>query len=534
MTNFTWWKHGIVYQIYPRSFYDSSGDGIGDIPGIIQKLDYLSDLGIDAVWLSPVNTSPMHDFGYDICDYRGIDPIFGTNKDFEKLVKEAHKRNIRLIMDVALNHTSYLHPWFIEASSSKDNPKRDWYIWHDGKKGKPPNNWRSTYLASAWEWHAATGQFYLHSFLKEQPDVNWRNVQLKEAMFGELRYWLDRGVDGFRLDVINWFVKDSRFRNNLFSINPFSDFNAKYSRNRPETHDVVKEMRNLINEYDECMLVGEVFTYPPGDPSLSASYLGSGNDELHLSFDFSLMYRPWDAHKYYRALKHWYANIPESGWPCNVLSNHDQPRNYNKYNNADAEKRARVAAVLLLTLRGTPFMYYGEEIGMKNAIIPRAKIADPAGKKYWPFYPGRDCSRTPMQWSSQANAGFSTGKLWLPVDMNYKKVNVENHLQDSYSLLNFYKKLIKLRKGKLSLTHGTWKVLSKGSTGVLAYLREYEKQTLCITLNFSGKSQSLSAGMQGQWKVIFSTHRTVYEHFVSLHFKMYPYEASIIERIGDL
>jgi alpha-glucosidase len=535
MTNFTWWKHGVIYQIYPRSFYDSNGDGIGDIPGITQKLDYLSSLGIDAVWLSPINTSPMHDFGYDICDYNGIDPIFGTMNDFKHLIDEAHKRNIRIIMDLALNHTSYLHPWFIESSASKNNEKRDWYIWHDGRKGKRPNNWRSAYFSSAWEWHEATGQYYLHSFLREQPDVNWRNPGLKAAMFNMLRFWLERGIDGFRLDVVNWFVKDKRFRDNLFSLNPINNKPGKYNCNRPETHEIIKEIRSIINEYSNRMLVGEVFSYPPGDPSLSASYLGNGEDELHLAFDFSMIYKKWNAYKFYHCAKHWFSYIPENGWPCNVLSNHDQPRNYNRYNNdGDAEKRAKVAAMMLLTLRGTPFIYYGEEIGMKNFKIPKNKIADPAGKKFWPFYMGRDCSRTPMQWSSEINAGFTNGNLWLPVGMDYKKVNVEDQLNDKYSLLNFYKKLIKIRKQKISLTHGTWKAVSKGTTGVFAYIREYENEMLCIVLNFAKKPQTLNAGMHGQWKVLFSTHRSSNEHFVSLHYKLYPFEASIIEKIGAL
>jgi alpha-glucosidase len=535
MPDFIWWKHGIIYQIYPRSFYDSSGDGIGDIPGITLKLDYLSDLGIDAIWLSPVNTSPMHDFGYDICDYQGIDPIFGTINDFQDLIDNAHKRDIRIIMDLALNHTSYLHPWFVESACSRDSKKRDWYIWHDGKKGRPPNNWKSTYLASAWEWHEATGQYYLHSFLREQPDVNWHNPKLKEAMLGVLQFWLDRGVDGFRLDVVNWFAKDRRFRSNPLIINPFSNKAGKYSRNRPESHDIIKEIRNITNKYDHRMLVGEVFTYPPGDPSLSANYLGNGSDELHLSFDFSLIYRSWNAQKYYQCIKHWYSHIPENGWPCNVLSNHDQPRNYNRLkDDADADKRARVSAMLLLTLRGTPFMYYGEEIGMKNIKIPRNRITDPAGKKFWPFYAGRDLCRTPMQWSAGANAGFTNGNLWLPVDMDFKKVNVELQEKNNYSLLNYYKNLINIRKQKKSLTHGTWKPAAKGLHGILAYFREFGNETVCIALNFTKKSAVLNAGHKGQWKVVFSTHRTSQEHFSRLHFEMYPFEASIIEKIGEL
>jgi alpha-glucosidase len=531
----TWWKHGVLYQIYPRSYYDSDGNGIGDIPGIIQKLDYLADLGVEGIWLSPVNTSPMHDFGYDICDYRGIDPVFGTMEDFDRLLEESHRRNIRIIMDMVMNHTSYLHPWFLESASSRENPRRDWYIWRDGRGGKPPNNWRSAFFGSAWEWHEGPGQYYLHSFLKEQPDVNWRNPELRKAMYGEMRFWLDKGVDGFRLDVINWFVKDGRFRNNPFSFNPFNNQVEKYNRNRPESHEIARELRRITNEYEDRMLVGEVFSYPPGDPALSASYLGENNDELHMAFDFSLMYRWWNAWRFYRSIRRWQHAVPEGGWPCNVLSNHDQPRNYNRYAaGAEAQKRARLAAVMLLTLRGTPFIYYGEEIGMSNFRIPREKIADPAGKKFWPFYIGRDCARTPMQWSAAANAGFTTGKVWLPVGMDYRTVNVESQIHDRYSLLNLYRSLIWLRKKHKALSHGRWKPLAKGAAGVLAYLREYGRERICVVLNFTKKNREFSAGNPGQWKVVYSTHRSEYEHFVELRFQLYPFEASVIEKIGEL
>lgn len=532
--DYIWWKHGVVYQIYPRSFYDSNGDGIGDIPGVVEKIDYLSYLGVDAVWLSPVNTSPMHDFGYDICNYREIDPVFGTLNDFDKLIAEAHRRNIKVVMDLVLNHTSYLHPWFIESSSSRDNPKRNWYIWKDAVKGRPPNNWRSAYFECAWEWHEPTGQYYLHSFLKEQPDVNWRCPELREAMFNEIRFWLDRGVDGFRLDVINWFIKDDRFRNNLFSLNPFSNRTKKYNRNRPENHSIVRELRRLIDSYKNRMLVGEVFAYPPGAPELSAEYLGDGTDELHLAFDFSLLYSGWNARKIYRLIKKWYFHIPEKGWPSNVLSNHDQPRSYSRHSNmTDADKRARVAAMLLLTLKGTPFIYYGEEIGMKNLRIPRHRIADPAGKKFWPLYMGRDCARTPMQWSGRPNAGFSTGKLWLPVDMDYRRINVKNSKKDRYSLLNFYRNLISIRRKHAALMSGEWKPLYKGVTGVLAYYRQYGDDILCVVLNFTAKKRRFKIDNRAQWKVLLSSHRWKNEHYLDLDFVLNPYEATLMKKINN-
>jgi alpha-glucosidase len=530
-----WWKHGVMYQIYPRSFCDSNGDGIGDIPGIMQKLDYLARLGIDGIWLSPIYVSPMHDFGYDISDYRDIDPVFGTMEDFDRLLEEAHRRGVRIIMDMVLNHTSCLHPWFIESCASRHSPKRDWYIWRDGSNGKPPNNWRSAFWGGAWEWHEKTGQFYLHSFLKEQPDLNWRNNDMKKAMFDMLRFWLDRGVDGFRLDMVNWLVKDDRFRNNPFSINPLSNGKEKYNRNRPENHGISAELRSLMDEYNDRMLVGEVFCYPPGDPAVSASYLGDGRKGLHLAFDFSLLYRRWDARRFYRCIRHWYDRIPAEGWPCNVLSNHDQPRSYNRYGgNADAWERARVAAVMLLTLRGTPFIYYGEEIGMKNVRIPRERIADPIGKIFWPLFAGRDRARTPMQWSPSRNAGFTDGDLWLPVCMDYETVNVEVQERDRYSLLNFYGRCIAVRRQYRALEAGSWKRVLRGTSGVIAYFREYDNQKIFVVLNFTGKGKTIRGGHRGQWKVLLSTHRFTNEHMVNLNMRLHPYEATIIERIGGL
>lgn len=530
-----WWKHGVIYQIYPRSFFDANNDGIGDIPGIIKKLGYLQELGIDAVWLSPINTSPMYDFGYDICSYRDIDPVFGTENDFKKLLREAHNRGIRIIMDLVMNHTSHLHPWFQASRISRKNPKRNWYIWRDGKNGLPPNNWRSAFGGSAWKWDEMTCQYYLHSFLEEQPDLNWRCEEMKRAMFDEIRHWLDMGVDGFRLDVVNWLLKDKYFRNNPLRFGTAFFQRHKYDRNRKSTHKLLREFRDMLNEYGHRMAVGEVFTLPPGNPELSARHLGNGDNELHLAFDFSLMYRFWNARQYYKCIKRWYNSIPENGWPCNVLSNHDQPRGVTRYGGNDvALKRARVAAVLLLTLMGTPFIYYGEEIGMKNHKINRKELCDPLGKRYWPFYPGRDPARTPMQWSADKNAGFTAGNAWLPINVDYKKVNVKNQAADRYSLLNFYKDLISIRKNKKSLHMGEWIPVYKGYKGILAYFREYKKEKTFIALNFSGKEKRLHLHERAQWKVLLSTHRAVNRHFTDLNFSLSPYEATLVERIGPL
>lgn len=537
-TDRLWWKHGVLYQIYPRSFFDSNGDGIGDIPGITQKLDYIAALGVDGIWLSPINTSPMYDFGYDISDYRAIDPVFGADGDFQRLIEEAHARGIRIIMDLVVNHTSHLHPWFIESRASKDNPKRDWYIWRDGINGEPPNNWMAAFGGRAWEWDSETGQYYLHSFLKEQPDVNWRNERLKKAIFGEIRYWLDRGVDGFRLDVVNQFVKDDRFRSNPFTIGPrprpYDMQRHLYDRNRPELHGILREFRALLDRYHERMSVGEINAEPPGDTVLAASYLGSGDDELHLAFDFSLLFTKWSARRFFEVLKKWDGLIPAKGWPCYVLSNHDQPRAISRYASGnDTMKRAKVAAAMLLTLRGTPFIYYGEEIGMENGRLRRKEIVDPLGKKYWPFHPGRDPERTPMQWDSSPHAGFSAAAPWLPINPDYREINVERSLRDPGSLLNFYKELIKLRREKPALNRGGWRAVAGMTGDVLGYFRETERQSIFVALNFSRATQAIAAtGSDGIWKALFSTHKPSGDCFSGLRMKLAPYEVVILERIG--
>ncbi len=535
MNKTQWWKTGVIYQIYPRSFFDSNDDGIGDIKGITLKLDYLSWLGIDAIWLSPVNSSPMYDFGYDISDYYDIDPCYGTLNDFYDLINEAHKHKIKIIMDLVINHTSHLHKWFIESKSSKENRRRGWYIWHKGKNGRAPNNWRSAFGGSAWEFDEYTGEYYLHSFLKEQPDLNWRNPDMRRSIHKMIRFWLESGVDGFRLDVVNWFVKDARFRSNPVTIKPLNPEKHKYDRNRPEVHEYIRELRNVVDEYKDRMTVGEVFTLPPGDPRLAASFLGTENDELHLAFNFSIMYRLWNARSFYKCINQWYKLIPEGGWPCNVLSNHDQPRGRSRYmGGIDSEKRARVAAVFLLTIKGTPFLYYGEELGMKNARLSRSDIVDPLGKRFWPVYRGRDCSRAPMLWNGKQYAGFSHTRPWLPVDSDYKSNNVRSQMNDRYSLLNLYRSVLHLRKKHKALSEGRFIPVVKGINNVLAYLRIFEKEKIFVALNFSPETKTVNAGDGAQWRVLFSTHRTIFEHFTSLNITLQPYEALIVFRIGDL
>ncbi len=532
--NWLWWKHGVIYQIYPRSFLDTDGNGIGDLPGITEKLDYLSDLGIDGIWLSPINESPMYDFSYDISDYRKIDPIFGSDKDMKTLIREAHRRGIRIIMDLVFNHSSHLHPWFIDSRSSKTNPKRDWYIWHPGQSGKRPNNWLAAFGGNAWEWDEKTGEFYFHSFLPEQPDLNWRNEELRKAVYNEFKFWLDRGIDGFRLDVVNYYIKDDQFRSNPWYIGPkprpYDWQRHIYDRDRPEMHPLLREMRQFVDQWDERMLVGEVYTQI-GEPELAASYLGTGSEELHTAFDFTLIYKKWDARIFNRCIENWYSHVPQGGWPSNVLSNHDQSRTVSRIKSDSVTfKRARVAAALLLTLKGTPFVYYGEEIGMKDGRIKKSELMDPVGKRYWPFHPGRDPSRTPMQWSDHLNAGFTLGKPWLPVNDDYLQVNVSRQLRDSDSLLNFYRNLISLRKEKRALQMGEWIPVIRGDRDIIAYYRIVEEEKILVILNFKGKSRKIKFDGSESWRVIFSSHKRPDTVLPELNLTLAPYEVTIVEK----
>lgn len=533
-----WWKDGVIYQIYPRSFYDSNSDGVGDIPGIIEKLDYLLFLGVDAIWLSPINKSPMDDFGYDVKCYRSIHSIFGTDEDFDRLIQECHLRNIRIIFDLVINHTSDTHLWFLESRSSKYNAKRDWYIWNKGRQGSEPNNWLAAFGGSAWEYDTHTREYYLHSFLKEQPDLNWRNPEVLEAVFLDIRHWLDKGIDGFRLDVANYYMKDDKLRNNPYGWGwpprKYELQQHQYDRNRPENHEIMQKMRSLLDEYDERMAVGEIFSMPPVDQSLPASYYGDGGNELHMAFDFSLMYIRWSALSFYRKISKWYKELPENGWPCFVLSNHDQPRHRSRFGKLGySYEKARIAAYMLLTLRGTPFIYYGEEIGMRNVRIPLKKIKDPAGKKYWPFYAGRDPSRTPMHWDESLHAGFSETEPWLPVDKNYKKVNVKNQKDDPSSLLNVYRALIRLRRQFIALRRGLFKPIEKGIREILAYERKFEDQSIIVLLNFSRKKKIIFLQHYSHYHVLYSTRFKVNRFFRRVRYFMNPFEATILVKSGS-
>src|SRR5687768_12175018 len=401
-----WWQRGIVYQVYPRSFMDSNGDGIGDLPGIISRLDYLRWLGVDAVWISPIYPSPMKDFGYDVADYTGVHPMFGTLADFDRLLAAAHARDLKVILDFVPNHSSDQHPWFRESRASRHNPKRDWYVWRDR-----PNNWLSCFGGSAWTFDERSGQYYYHAFLPEQPDLNWRNPEVVEAMLGVLRFWLERGVDGFRVDVLWHLIKDKDFQDNppnpdwREGMDPYNALHPVHTSDRPEVHDIVRGMRRLLDAYPERVLIGEI--YLPVE-RLVQYYGAAPSGEMsgaHLPFNFQLLSAPWDARHLARLIAEYERLLPAGAWPNWVLGNHDRPRIASRVGAA----QARVAAMLLLTLRGTPTLYYGDELGMEGVAIPSHLAQDPWERRQPGLGLGRDPSRTPMQWDCSLHAGFTKG-----------------------------------------------------------------------------------------------------------------------------
>ncbi|KQS26799.1 alpha-amylase family glycosyl hydrolase [Dyadobacter sp. Leaf189] len=484
-TKYLWWQHGVIYQIYPRSFQDSNGDGVGDLKGITSRLDYLQWLGVDCIWLSPIYPSPMADFGYDISDYRGIHPLFGTMEDFDELLHETHSRGMKLLLDLVPNHTSDQHPWFLESRSSKDNPKRDWYIWHDGgENGALPNNWLSVFGGHAWEWDEQTQQYYYHAFLKEQPDLNWRNPEVQQAMLDVMRFWLDKGIDGFRVDVMWHMIKDEQLRDNppspdsIYNADDliYDHYNPVYSTDQPEVHDIVRMMRELTDQYDDRVLIGEI--YLPIQKLVT--YYGLDNKGAHLPFNFQLLTLPWDSARIAAAIDEYEGALPVQGWPNWVLSNHDKPRISSRI----GRSQAKIAALMLLTLRGTPTIYYGDEIGMRDVAIPINEIVDPQGLNMPDLNVSRDPSRTPMQWSSEINSGFSQNKPWLRLPYNSGRVNVETQKSNPYSMLAFYRKLIALRKESAALNIGAYSPVYSDQQ-LVSYTREFGDEKFLIILNLS-------------------------------------------------
>ncbi|WEX09535.1 alpha-amylase family glycosyl hydrolase [Chelativorans sp. AA-79] len=497
-----WWQRGVIYQVYPRSFQDSDGDGIGDLRGIIDRLDYLVWLGVDAIWVSPIFPSPMADFGYDIADYRGIDPRFGTVADFDRLLLEAHRRGLRVLLDFVPNHTSDRHPWFLESRSSRQNPRRDFYLWHDAAPdGGPPNNWRSEFGGSAWQWDEHTGQYYYHAFLKEQPDLNWRNPQVRREMYDILRFWLDKGVDGFRVDVMWHLIKDAEFRDNppnpdwTEEMPPHKKVLPLYSTDQPEVHEVVSEMRGVLEEYgSDRLLIGEIYL----PVARLVGYYGRDLRGAHLPFNFHLIQAQWDARHIERQIAEYEAALPEGGWPNWVLSNHDKPRIAARV----GRKQARVAAMMLLTLRGTPTIYYGDEIGMDDVPIPADRVQDPFERRVPGKGFGRDPQRTPMQWDRGANAGFTIGSPWLPLASDRDKFNVEAEREDPRSVLALYRRLLGLRRKRDALAIGRYAAV-QASGNMLAYLRETEEERYLVALNLGAEPAALE--LPGPCRILVST-----------------------------
>lgn len=534
-TDNPWWRDGVFYHIYLRSYSDSDGDGLGDLPGLIARLDHLkgkpNSLGINAIWLSPFYPSPDKDFGYDVADYCDIDPRYGSLQDFDLLIAEAHRRGIKVILDLVFNHSSDQHPWFLESMSSRHNPKRDWYIWRESKPGKrPPNNWHSVFGGKAWEWDPATEQYYYHMFLKEQPDLNWRNPQVRNALMEAVRFWLERGADGFRLDVFNLWFKDADFSDNpaALGLRGFERQKHLYDIDQPEMHDALGDFRKLLDEYGNRTSVGEFFGR---NPKRAASYCGENG--LHMAFNFVFTHCRWQPAAFQKAILDWETSLGDKGWPCYVLSNHDGPRRHiSRYGGRHPDKIAKVAAALLLTLRGTPFLYYGEEIGMLDVPLKRDQMLDPLTRRYWPFH-GRDQGRTPMQWDAGPQAGFTTGQPWLPLHPQFPQRNVAQQQTDPHSLFSFYRSLLQLRQETPALHQGAFEALQMKSTQGLAYLRLHPSGDALIALNFRNKPSHLRfdrKSVQGSWSLAFSSDPHSSARISSEEASLGPFEAAIFFR----
>jgi alpha-glucosidase len=562
MDSLKWWQKAVFYQIYPRSFADSNNDGIGDFRGISAKLDYLRDLGINAIWLSPHYPSPFVDCGYDIADYTGVDPAYGTLADFTHFVEEAHRRDIRVVIDLVLNHTSDQHPWFIEARSSLDNPKRDWYVWQKGDEGTPPNNWNSWFGGPAWEFDATTGQYYYHFFLKEQPDLNWRNPEVKQAMWAAVRFWLDLGVDGFRLDAISTIFEhpelpDHAAPDHLVQlIQPLATpeeqealFWAMYAHqtHQPGLHELMQELRSLVDSYPgDRVLIGE---------AEELEFYGSGDDEIHLVFNFPLMRTRYLTPDHIRVNQvERLAGLPPGAWPCNTLGNHDVPRVWDHYGDGQHDAAlARLHLALLLTLKGTPFLYYGEEIGMTGLELTdlsqfrdnwalniyklaiEVKGATPQEALKTAAQMTRDQARTPMQWKAAPNAGFSSPGVttWLPVNPNFATgVNVADQANDPNSLLNFYRSMLRLRQSTPALIAGDYQVLHPHSEAYLAFVRSLEPQgqTCLVVLNFSAENQTVPFNLGGKPpRLLFSSATRQDRPYFPGQLNLAPFEIFIAE-----
>ena len=487
MSTEIWWKECVVYQIYLRSFQDSNGDGIGDLQGIIRRLGYLNELGIGCIWLSPVYPSPNKDFGYDVSDYCAIHEDFGTMDDMDELLEKAHALGIKVILDMVLNHTSIQHPWFIESrKGGESNPYKDYYLWV-----REPNNWMACFGGGAFTWDECRREFYMHSFLPQQPDLNWRNPATVEDIFKQCRFWLDKGIDGFRLDVINCIIKDENLRFNprvggLRHLRPYDRQIHVFDRNRPETHRRLQDFRKMVDQYPDRMLVGEIMVESPGEPEMASSYLG---DELNLTFDFSLLQARFNASLWGKVAKRWYAAVGNENWPTWVLNNHDVHRSISRFKGN--ERKARLSAMFIMTQKGTPFIYYGEELGMPDSSVSHKEMVDPLGKHYYPLPVGRDSERNPMLWDMSTGFGFSDTKPWIPYAPEGCTHSVAYEEKFKNSMLSYYKQLIALRKKDNVILYGEIEFVEMKEKSILAYYRILETGKRLVLLNFSRKSVSL-------------------------------------------
>lgn len=524
-----WWQRGVFYQIWVRSYFDSNGDGNGDLAGLISKLEYLRWLGVDVLWLSPIFPSPLIEGGYDVSDYTGVHELFGSLDDFDRLLAEAHGMGMKVILDFVPNHSSDAHPWFIAARSSRDNPQRDWYIWADPRPdGKEPNNWVGCFGGSAWTYDKDSGQFYYHAFLPQQPDLNWRNPRLREAFFDTMRFWLDRGVDGFRMDAIWHLIKDDQLRDNPPNpdyrpeLPPDNVVRSEFTRDRPEVHEVIAEMRRVVDGYDDRLLSGEIYL---GLDRMMAYYGSPGAPELHMPFNLQLSVMPWNGREIGEYIGGYLEALGTRGWPNWAVGTHDAARIASRA----GESQAPIAAMLLLSLPGTPTIYYGDEIGMTSVEIPREEIQDPR-ELLVPYRDlGRDPSRTPMQWNAEPSAGFSAGEPWLPVGDSSEQLNVNIQSEQPASLLNLYRRLIELRRKLSALSGGGLRLLRTEDT-LLVYERSNAGQRLLVALNFGDQPQHVELELaESGGRIMLSTGMGRVDELLGNSFDLGPAEGLLIE-----
>jgi alpha-glucosidase len=530
-----WWKHAVFYEIYTRSFQDSNDDGIGDLNGIASRLDYLADLGVSAIWLTPFYPSPQVDFGYDVSDYEAVDPQFGTLADFDRLTDAAHRRGIRVIVDVVLNHTSDQHPWFLQSRASRDNPRRDWYVWHDGLREGPPNNWESAFGGPAWTFDPATSQWYYHFFYAEQPDLNWRNPEVEARMLQTFKFWLDHGVDGFRLDAVNTLFEDPSLEDNpllpapKITLTGVRTQNFVQTQRLPEVHDVLRRARTFVERHaPDAVLISEAYVDRVEE---LVCFYGCG-DEMHLPFNFFLAQVPALAAGAFRRAVDEIERAVGTRWPSLVLGNHDIARSCDRLG-GDPEAVARMLAMLLLTLRGSPFLYYGEEIGMRTE--PPASLADvrdPVGRTFWPRYKGRDGVRRPMQWDGSAGGGFSRGKPWLPLASDARARHVAAQTGDPASLLAFYNALLHARATSLALGNGDYRTITSRAD-VFAYERRHQRDVRLIVLNMAAEARDAGLGnvrdLPNAWRTVIGTHRAPRQPVTLNALQLAPYEALLLD-----